>query len=80
MKMTKLKHCILCKYNKFYPKIDLPDNDEMKFWLDATSRFKCTNTKSKRKNSNYRIIHKKIIVNGEIPKWCLLEDHLGEVE
>ena len=64
MKMLKIEHCFNCKYNDFFP-------DPKK----RLNRFKCKNNKVIRKNGNYRILNKKIIMWGHFPKWCPLEDY-----
>lgn len=74
--MLKMDHCIICLFNKFYPKVDLPGNGRLdKLFFDAPSRFKCINDNAKRKNGNFRIISKDIVMDGEIPTWCPLEDY-----
>ena len=62
MKIVLLKECLKCEYNQCSsgPK---------------TNRFNCMNPEARRKNGNYRIINKELLMLGKFPKWCKLEDY-----
>ena len=66
MKILKIKNCLECKYEDYF--YDTRTN---------LNRFICKNPEST-KYTPYKIINKKTINKGEIPKWCRLEDYKGE--
>ena len=72
MKVLLIERCNYCKYFKF--KLGVYRDDIKTISL---SRFKCYNPETARKNSNYRIINRKLALGGKFPSWCNLEDYPG---
>ena len=60
----RIHYCIACKFNKFF----LGDK------TNKINRFRCTDPDSRRKNGSFRILNKNLIMRGDFPKWCKLED------
>ena len=67
-KALKIEHCTICLFNKFYPKVKFVPGRKIE-------RFRCINDDNKRKDGAYRIIDKDVVMEGEIPGWCKLEDY-----
>ena len=61
MKLMRIHYCLACKFNKF-------------FLGKKINRFRCTDPDSRRKNGSFRILNKNLIMRGDFPKWCKLED------
>ena len=60
----RIHYCLSCKFNKFF----LGDK------TNKINRFRCTDPDSRRKNGSFRILNKNLIMRGDFPKWCKLED------
>jgi len=64
MKILKIRHCGECKYNDYF--YDTKTN---------LGRFTCRHPNFITRYRTYKIINRIIVLKGEIPYWCLLEDY-----